>query len=882
MGYAPLSEYAAVGNGYTLALVSRTGAVDWLCLPFLNSPAVFAALLDDRSGGRFAIQPDRDFDAVGRYRPGTNLLDTRFRVRTGEALLTDFMPAGPSAREHPENQGRLVRRVQGRTGEVRLRIACDVRFDYGRRSPQWRRRDNLCWRLVSRNRHLLLTASRPLFWEDGTARLRIRAGETVWLTLTWGGETVPDPSALAELLASTERYWRDWRREGDTGKYPATGFWRESLDRAALVLKLLQFRPSGAIAAGATAGLPAIIHGRRNWDYRHTWIRDTALTLTALSELGHYGEVRSYLGWLRRVARASGPEGLSVLYRLDRPRPPSGDRELPHLAGYKGSAPVRIGQHNAGQRQHDIYGELLDLFFTVSRYVGKITADDWALIRPLVDRAATVWRKPDHGLWELLTGPHHVTHSKLMCWVALDRGIKIALHYGFRADLARWREERAAVRRDILRRAVNRRTGAFRQHYDTDAVDAALLLIPLMGFLPVSDRRVAATIRAVETELLRDGVVLRYAGDDGLPGREHGFLICFFWYLRCLVRQGRLDAVEGYLRRAEGYSGATGLFGEQFDPVFGQITGNYPQAFSHIGYAAAVMEYLEARKAPSPPPPMPWGRRLALLFRARHLSPPRKRAPKTTPAAPDRELRGVVNRLVAHFYDGHAQRVDYPGIRTSAYYDRVRACIAALRGFDPETLETDPERIAFWTNLFNTLVIHAVIELGVRESIREVPFFFRRAVYTIGGRRYRLSDMEHGVLRGNRRPPHWPAPPFSKEDPRRRVGPETPDPRIHFALVCASQTCPPIEAYTPDALDEQLNTSARVFINGTSQLDMADRTLWVSEMFKWYRADFGLRDADLVRFVARYWYRSDPADWLVAEADRIAIRYLRYDWRLNR
>jgi len=241
----------------------------------------------------------------------------------------------------------------------------------------------------------------------------------------------------------------------------------------------------------------------------------------------------------------------------------------------------------------------------------------------------------------------------------------------------------------------------------------------------------------------------------------------------------------------------------------------------------------------------------------------------------------VVNRLVGHFYDGHEQRVDYPGIRASGYYGQVRACIAALRGFDPETLATDRERIAFWTNLFNTLVVHAVIELGVRDSIREAPFFFRRAVYTIGGRRYRLSDIEHGVLRGNRRPPHLPFRPFSDADPRRRVGPETPD-RVHFALVCASRTCPPIEAYTPEALDEQLDTSARVFINGTSQLDMDDRTLWVSEIFKWYRKDFGFGDADLVRFAARHWYRSDPADWLTAEADRIAIRYRPYDWRLNR
>lgn len=882
MPYSPLSNYSAIGNGYTLALVGPTGSVDWLCLPYLDSPAVFAAMLDDRSGGRFSVAPDREFDADARYRPETNLLDTRFRTRTGEALLTDFFPAGPAARENSENNGRLIRRIQGLSGQLFLQITCDVRFDYGRRPPRWERQDNHRWRLVSRGRHLLLTATHPLFWEERKAAIRVKADETVWLTLTWDGESVPDPAELASLLESTEKYWRDWRREGDTGKYPATGFWRESLDRSALALKLLQFRPTGAIAAGATAALPAVIHGRRNRDDRHADLRDAATTLTALSELGHYGEVRAYLDWVRRALHESGPEGLQPRHRLDRPRPPADERELPHLAGYKGSAPVRIGRANAGRSPHYVYGELLELFFTLSRYVGKIRVRDWELIRPLVDRACEVWRSPDGGIWELPDGPRHFTHSKLMCWVALDRGIKIARHYGFRADLGRWAKERSDVRREILRRGVNKRTGAFRQHYGTDAVDAALLLIPLADFLPASDRRVAATVRAVEGELLKDGVVLRYSGEDGPPEPENGFLICLFWYLRCLIRQGRLDEAENHLRRAEGFSGATGLFGERFDPVHRQITGNYPQAFSHIGHSAAVLEYLEARKAPDPIAKPAWSSRIALLFRSRHLSPPRKTVRKAPTGDLDRELRQVVNRLVGHFYDGHDQRVGYAAIRASAYFGQARACIAALRGFDPETLATGAERIAFWTNLFNTLVVHAVIELGVRDSVRQFPFFFRRAVYTIGGRRYRLSDIEHGVLRENRRPPHWPFRPFGEADPRRRVGPETPDPRVHFALVRASRTCPPIQAYTPERLDEQLNTSARVFINGTSQLDMGDRTLWVSEIFKWYRKDFGFDDADLVRFVARYWYRSDPADWLTAEAGRIAVRYLPYDWRLNR
>lgn len=864
MAHSPLSEYGAVGNGRGLALVSRTGSVDWMCVPRLDSPAVFAALLDDRSGGRFAIRPDRDFDAASAYRPGTNLLETRFRVRTGEARLTDFMPDGPDVRERPENAGRLIRRVRGEAGEVRLRIVCDVRFDYGRRPARWERRDNRCWRLVSRDRHLLLTASRPLFWEDRTARLRVRAGETVWLVLDWGGESVPDEAALEGLLDSAERYWRGWRSEGGAGRLPPGGFWRDALDRSALALRLLQYRPAGAVAAGGTAALPVAPGGGDNRDDRVASIHEAADTLTALSALGRRREADAFVDWVRGVLRAADAGGPEDIQRLDRPRPPAGERIARHLAGYKGAEPVRLGRNPGEASALEISGEVLDLFFAFSRRGGEIGSGDWTRLRPLVDRAAATWRRPDSGRAEPSVRPG--IHARLMAWVALDRGIRIALRNGFRADLARWRNERAAVRQDILRRGVSRRTGAFRTDDETGGTDDGVLRIPLVGFLPATDRRVAATLRELDADRLR----------------EDGFLLPFFRYLRCRILQGRLDEVAEGLRRVREFSGPSGLLGERYDPVFREIGGNLPRASAHAACALATLEYLAARNAPPPPPSPLWSRRAARLFRPARLSPPRRPRREAVPADPNRALRDVLRRLADHFYDAHEQRVDYAGIRSSAVFDRMRDCVADLRGFDPETLGTDAERIAFWINLFNLLTIHAVVALGVRDSVREIPFFFRRATYVVGGRSYRLGDIEHGVLRGNRRPPFRPSRPFGPADPRLRTLPETPDPRTIFGLVRAARTGPPLGVYAADTLGRRLDASARVFLNGTSRLDMRDRTLWVSELFKRRRSDIGARDADLVRFVARFWYRTDPADWLVSEADRIAIRYFPFDWRLNR
>lgn len=880
--YKKIGDYGIIGNGLTLASVGIDGSIDWMCLPYMDSPSVFAAILDHETGGRFAVRPDGPWDSVQNYLPRTNILKTLFRTVSGVVELIDFIPAGPAAEEDPANRTRLLRRIRCIQGNVRLGIEFTPRFDYGRLKPAWSQSDDQRWILRAADQAVSLFASHPLQWQNGCASFDIAAGQTLWLVMGYGAEEhSPDSDFLEQLLMSTEQYWVQWTGAQETGKYPGRGFWQNNLDRAALVLKLLQFRDTGAIAAAATCSLPTIIHGRRNWDYRFSWIRDTSMTLAALFELGHTHEVSLYLEWLKEIARRQDSPELDILYKLREPMPPSGERQLAHLSGYKGSIPVNIGQFNVGQHQHDIYGELLEMIFAVSRLAGKIDPEYWQYVRRMVDHVTMIWRNKDHGIWELRTGPHHVTHSKLNCWVALDRGIKIAQHYGFPADLALWKTQRQHIRQDIVEHGYNPQRRSFTQHYDTDSVDASLLLIPLTGFLPIDDPRVEDTIRAIEKELLIDGVILRYKDDDGLPGREHGFLICFFWYLRCLIRQKRFDEVEGHLRRVERYANHLGLFGEQFDPVYREITGNFPQAFSHIGYATTVLEYLDARRTPSKPRSLPVGKRVGLLFRPALLSP--ECGEREAPVAdPGREVKRIMNILMGQFYDGHRQRINYELVHDSAYYRNFLQAVHTLRHFNPATLQNDRQRIAFWVNVFNALVIHGVIELGIKESVKELPFFFERAQYQIGRHRYTLSDIEHGILRGNATPPYRIRKRFAANDPRLEFRVTLIDPRVHFALVCASRTCPPIEAYDADQLDQQLDDSARVFINATTRIEKEQRIIKISKIFKWYRRDFQTTIAGLTSFIGRYMYDSDIAAWLRQNDTGLTIRYTPYDWRLNR
>lgn len=880
MAYKKIGDYGVIGNGATLALVGRDGALDWMCLPFMDSPSVFAALLDDGKGGRYRIGPNApydSYDSAQSYLPRTNILQTRFRAAGSELELTDFLAVDA---ERPPEASMLVRRASATQGSITLEVECAPRFDYARCVPVHSESgDTLVF--TGGGERLTLFTSRPLSWEGECARATLAAGETLWLALGYGECDLPrDPATLERMLDATQRYWKAWVSHSETGHVPLEGWWQEQLDRTALVLKLLQLRTTGAIAAAGTTSLPAIIGGERNWDYRLSWIRDTSMTLAALYELGHVTETERYLGWLKEIARqATDPGRLSIVYRLQQPLPPGDETELAHLAGYKNSRPVRVGQYVIHQRQHDIYGELLDALFALSRLVGKIRFDHWALLLPLVDEVIRIWREPDDGIWEARIGPRHYVHSKLMCWVALDRAIKISDHYGFPGDIARWEAERETIRAEILARGYNSQRGCFTQHYDTEAVDAALLLIPLTGFLPVEDARVAGTIAVIERELLRDRAMLRYELNDGLDGQEQGFMICLFWYLHCLILQGRLDEVDEYLREIGRYTNHLGLFGEQYEPRYQEITGNFPQAYSHIGYATAILRYREARRPRVEPRPIGIRRKLDLLLGRSVLNdgPEATGARATNPA---QAMKRAMNVVRGQFYDGHTRKVDYAGIRCSAAYDTFRDVAAQLAWFDPASLESDAERAAFWTNVFNTLVIHGVVELGIHQSVREVPLFFECIRYRVGGEILSAADIEHGILRANAVPPYRLRRRLRGNDRRLRWIVRTVDPRIHFTLVCASRTCPPIEAYDAAQLEGQLDAAAQTFINATTRLH--NNELHVCEIFRWYRTDFGAAPDSIQRLVARYLYDREAAARIAARAGGLNVVYTPYDWRLNR
>ena len=881
MAYKQIGDYGIIGDLATVALVGKDGAIDWLCLPYLDSPSTFAALLDDHRGGRFAITPLPPWDSVQEYLSQTNVLRTRFRSSDGEAELIDFMPIGSS---RPDYHCRLLRRLQCRKGRLTFRIECTPRPDYATKQPRWSDIGDGLFGVETDSEHFWFYSSRKLGWHKEQGELEMTKDEVVWLVFAYGeATTAPQVTELEEELQSCCTYWRQWIERGRLGKYPTSGFWQEQLDRSALTLKLLQFVQTGAIAAAPTMSLPAILFGNRNWDYRFSWVRDASMTLFALAELGHIDEVSSFLDWVKAITMASKESELGVLYNLREPRPPHGEVELPQLEGYKGSAPVRCGQFVVIQHQHDVYGDLLATLFVASNFVGKIDIDHWRLIPPLVERVCAIWRDPDNGIWEMRRPPAHHTHSKVMCWVALDRAIRIAEHYGFPARLDRWRAERAAIHADVLAHGYSARHNSFVQRYGSEALDSALLLIPLLDFLPIDDPRVSGTIAAIEKELMSDGVLLRYRMDDGLPGQESGFLICLFWYLNCLILQGRLDEVEEYLRRIDRYASPLGLFGEQFDPEYREIRGNYPQAYSHIGHAMTVHNYLAARRQTTPPGPCPMRTRLRLQWQPMTLNKiPQGEELPTVEGHPAQRLKHEMNVLRGLFYDGHHQRVDYAAIQQAEYYRRFCATAAELERFDPTELNSDTERIAFWINLYNAMVVHGVVETGVGNSIKEVPRFFSRIGYCIGGLFYTPDDIEHGILRGNARPPYRLRRCFRRNNPRLAFIVNKPDPRIHFALVCASRTCPPIDVYTPEELDLQLETSAQVFINGGCQIDRERRELTLSSIFRWYRPDFQLDDDGLVRWLARYFYEEQDQKWLQDNAARIRLRYQPYDWRLNR
>jgi GH15 family glucan-1,4-alpha-glucosidase len=593
--YRPISDYALIGNRQTCALVSRDGSIDWCCLPWLDSPSVFAALLDARRGGRWRISPAGEASAQRAYVGPSAVLHTEFRGAGGVLHLTDFLPIrrgrGPEPSYSPHC---IVRHLHCADGEVEVETEWEPRPNYARDDVVLAREGGI---VFARSPGFELTlAGFPeevrvkLAGGAARARVRLRAGEGFNLASAWAGEN-PHPLAwtAGRHLEETLAWWKEWA--GHCATIPGAERWRDLALRSGMVLKLLTHEPSGAIAAAPTTSLPEEIGGVRNWDYRFCWVRDSSLIARALLTLGHAQDARSFLEFLENAAaQHHDPARIRVLYGL------RGEMRLPeytlgHLDGYRDSRPVRIGNAAALQRQLDIYGELLQAAWELTRIGERFSPGQGAWLRSVADYVCRVWRHPDRGIWEVRGPERHFVYSKVMCWVALDRALALAGVLGWEGDLSRWRREREAVREAVLREGYHPGAGSFVQSFGSRALDASSLLLPSLGFLPPDDPRVQGTIDATLRTLTRDGLVFRYLPEeaaDGVGGGEGAFGICTFWLAQALALSGRVEEArevfEGMVSRAND----VGLFPEEIDPATGEFLGNFPQAFTHVGLLNAA------------------------------------------------------------------------------------------------------------------------------------------------------------------------------------------------------------------------------------------------------------------------------------------------------
>ena len=571
-----IDDYAIIGNCETLALVGRDGSIDWLGLPRFDSPACFSALLGEPAHGRWLVAPTAgDARVERRYRGKTLILETVFTTASGVVRLTDFM-------SRREGSADLVRMVHGLDGEVAMQMELVVRFGYGSVVPWVSRLDNGRLQFVAGPERLLLDTALALRGEDfrTVGEFTMRAGQEVSLVLNWSPSYRAPPPSLqaAAALKEVESFWSGWARQ-----FTPPEHWADAVLRSLLTLKALAHWETGGIIAAGTTSLPEQLGGPRNWDYRFCWLRDATFTLYALIGAGFLDEAKAWHEWLLRAA-AGSPDDLQTIYgvagerRLD-------EYELPWLPGYQGSAPVRVGNAAVGQRQLDIYGEVLDAFY-LARRAGLATSEaTWALEVALVSHLETIWREPDEGIWEVRGGARHFTHSKIMAWVAFDRAVRSIEEFGLDGPLERWRAARDEIHREVCERGFDPKQNAFVQSFGATTLDASVLLAPLVGFLPPDDPRVAGTVAAIERTLVKDGLVLRYdtgEGVDGLPPGEGAFLACSFWLVDNYVLLGRIDEARALFERLLALRNDVGLLAEEYDPYGKVQLGNFPQAFSHL------------------------------------------------------------------------------------------------------------------------------------------------------------------------------------------------------------------------------------------------------------------------------------------------------------
>jgi len=591
-----IEDYGLIGDLQTAALVGRNGSIDWLCFPRFDSGACFAALLGDEDNGRWLLAPAGEVRRVERrYREHTLVHELDFHTDEGSVRVIDFMP--PRGVD-PD----VVRIVEGLAGEVRMRMQLVIRFDYGWIVPWVRRIAEGARIAIAGPDALALQAPVELYGENFTtvAEFTVAAGERVPFTLTWfpSHHEAPAPIDPEQALEDTCDFWREW-----AGTCTYNGHWREPVIRSLMVLKAMTYAPTGGIVAAPTTSLPEKLGGVRNWDYRYCWLRDATFALDALVDHGFIDEARGWRSWLLRAV-AGNPDDLQIMYG------PAGERrllelELDWLPGYEESRPVRIGNGASKQFQLDVYGEVLDVLHQARMRKLEQDEDSWALQRRLLESLEERWREPDEGIWEVRGPRRHFTHSKVMAWVGFDRGIKAVEDFGHEGPVNRWRELRAEIHAEVLSRGFDRELNSFVQSYESERLDASLLTIPIVGFLPPDDPRVRGTLEAIRRELYQDGFVQRYSHDeaaeivDGLPPGEGAFLLCTFWFIDNLALLGELDEAYELFGRMVALRNDLGLLSEEYDVELGRFCGNFPQAFSHIGLinTATILEAAFASRA---------------------------------------------------------------------------------------------------------------------------------------------------------------------------------------------------------------------------------------------------------------------------------------------
>jgi GH15 family glucan-1,4-alpha-glucosidase len=598
-----ISHYGFLSDCHRGALVSPEGSVEWLCLPRFDSPSVFGSLLD-RSGGFWRVgPPGLEAPVSRRYEPGTNILETTWMTSSGWIVVREALTVGdwrlghdfePHRRPPSDDEAEhvLVRTIECVQGEVDVEMVCQPTFEYGEVRVPWQRRgdEGTSAEVSHGEMRLILTGDLGLGVDGGDARARhrMRAGETCFTALAWGPEPIPPETAeeATKRLDRTVDFWRRWLEAGFFPDHP----WRGSLQRSALALKGLTYAPTGATVAALTTSLPETPGGERNWDYRYTWIRDATFTLWSLHTLGFDYEATDFMGFMADIyGESQDHPGMQIMYGIRGERDLT-ERTLDHLTGYENAKPVRIGNAAFKQRQNDVYGALLDSVYIHAKVQDHLPHELWEALCRQVEAAIAVWDQPDQGIWEARGEPKHYVSSKLMCWVAVDRGCRLADRIGDEERLKRWTELEATIRADILEKGVSDR-GVFRQHYETDALDASTLLVPLVRFLPSGDERVRNTVLAIADELTEGGLVLRYRveeTDDGLHGSEATFLICSFWLVSALSEIGEPERARELCELLLDHAGPLGLYAEELDPASGRQWGNYPQAFTHLALINAV------------------------------------------------------------------------------------------------------------------------------------------------------------------------------------------------------------------------------------------------------------------------------------------------------